>query len=449
MNKFKRHAKEEVSVGSTISRGSNSSFDSKKSSGLIFAPPSQQTTAAVAAASSSSSGSPRSKRGSGSGRDRTLCEYQLEYVGKFEVSSPATSKETQVETVDNIIAKVTENRRNGTTVLPKGKSKRRSFSSMLKSIGKGSSSRDTDSVDGIAASNSASSLLDDEAFETNEHSTSSLSLHSQELEEGNCSSSTTDISVTVTSASPDLLTPPMDVHRPMPQENGSLSGTTDGGSTTSEREERRRENLSSPLVLKGLKENGVLEEENKVEVAAVRNSSGSDVDAVGRNGERLEEETVAAIRRLVRATSVSASSEFDTLPELANLRSTLAFQALSLKKIKLMFSGLTVTMVTEQGEEQILNLNVRSISCCAQVSSVCVCLRRERGREGGRERCIVCYFTYLSREMYQLCTCFSIYQLPIIWYPVFRLQCLFSFTVKRQWNDGFFFDIVLFFVCAG
>ena len=376
MNKFKRHAKEEVSVGTTISRGSNSSFDLKKSSGLIFAPPSQQTTAVTAAASSSS---PRSKRSSGGGRDRTLCEYQLEYIGKFEVSSPATSKETQVETVDNIVAKVKENRRNGTTVLPKAKPKRRSFSSMLKSIGKASSSRDTDSVDGIAASNSASSLLDDEAFETNEHSMSSLSLHSQELEEGTCSSSTTDISVTVTSASPDLLTPPTDVHRPMPQENGSSTtsgGTTDGGSTASEREGGKRENSSSPLVLEGLKENGIMEEENKVVVAAVRNGSGSDVDVVpGQNSEGLEEETVAAIRGLVRATSDSASSEFDTLPELANLRDTPAFQALSLiqhQKIKLMFSGLTVTMVTEQGEEQILNLNVRSISCCAQVSIVCV-----------------------------------------------------------------------------
>ena len=326
-----------------------------------------------------SSSSPRSKRGSGGGRDRTLCEYQLEYIGKFEVSSPATSKETQVETVDNIVAKVKENRRNGTTVLPKAKPKRRSFSSMLKSIGKASSSRDTDSVDGIAASNSASSLLDDEAFETNEHSMSSLSLHSQELEEGTCSSSTTDISVTVTSASPDLLTPPTDVHCPMPQENGSSTtsgGTTDGGSTASEREGGKRENSSSPLVLEGLKENGIMEEENKVVVAAVRNGSGSDVDVVpGQNSEGLEEETVAAIRGLVRATSDSASSEFDTLPELANLRDTPAFQALSLvqhQKIKLMFSGLTVTMVTEQGEEQILNLNVRSISCCAQVSIVCV-----------------------------------------------------------------------------
>ena len=354
MNKFKKHAKEEVSVGSTISRGANSSSDLRKSSGLIFAPPSQQT---MAAASNSNRGSVE---------DRTLCEYHLEYVGKFEVSSPASSKETQVETVDNIVAKLKENQKNSTTLLSKAKSKRRSLSAMLKSIGK-ASGRDTDSVDGIAASNSASSLLDDEPFVTNEHSASSLSLHSQELEEG----SSTDISITVTSASPDLLTPPMDVHRPMSQENGSTNGTTNG--SVSERE--REENSSSPLVLEGLerKEDGVMEESK----TDVRNGSSSNQDTAGQNGEELEEETAAAIRGLVRATSDSTSSEFDTLPELANLRDSLAFQALSLtqhQKVKLVFSGLTVAMVSEQGEEQILNLNVRNISCCAQVSVQYVCI---------------------------------------------------------------------------
>ena len=363
MNKFKQHAKEEVSVGSTISRGTNSSSNLRRSSGLIFAPPFQQTTAAAS-----------NSHSRGSGEDRTLCEYHLEYVGKFEVTSPATSKETQVETVDNIVAKVKENQKNGKTLPPRAKPKRRSLSAMFKSIGKtSSSSRDSDSIDGIAASNSASSLLDDEPFETNEHSTSSLSLHSQELEEG----SSTDISVTVTAASPDLLTPPMDIHRPMPQENGSSSGTTDG--STSERE-GKRENSSSPLVLEGLerKENGVMEESK---VAAVKSGSGSNVDVAGQNGAELEEETTAVIRKLVRATSDSMSSEFDTLPELANLRDSPAFQALSLtqhQKVKLMFSGLNVAMVSEQGEEQILNLNVRNISCCAQVSiqsvSVCVCV---------------------------------------------------------------------------
>ena len=351
MNKFKQHAKEEVSVGSTISRGANSSSDLKKSSGFIFAPPSQQMTAAV------------SNSNRGSVEDRTRCEYHLEYVGKFDVTSPVSSKETQVETVDNIVARLKENQKNGTTLLPKAKPKRRSLSAMLKSIGKGSS-RDTDSVDGIAASNSASSLLDDETFVTNEHSASSLSLHSQELEEG----SSTDISVTITAASPDLLTPPMDAHRPMPQENGSTSGITNGSASEREREE----GSSSPLVLEGLerKENGT-EEENKTDV---RNGSSSNQDTAGQNGEELEEETAAAIRGLVRATSDSMSSEFDTLPELANLRDSLAFQALSQQKVKLVFSGLTVAMVSEQGDEQILNLNVRNISCCAQVSIQYVCV---------------------------------------------------------------------------
>lgn len=76
----------------------------------------------------------------------------------------------------------------------------------------------------------------------------------------------------------------------------------------------------------------------------------------------------------------SESSDFDTLPELASLKSTTEFQALSLKgpadgggvqspqKVRLLFSGTNVVVVTEQTENVLLRKSIRNIACCAQVS---------------------------------------------------------------------------------
>ena len=345
MDKFKQHAKREVSVGSTVSRSATPPDDTKKSSGLIFAPPSQKTAAA-------------SKSLRGSGEDKLLCEYHLEYIGKFEVPSPSSSNVAQIETVDNIVAKLKENQKNShghLTVQSKGKPKKRSFTSMLKGIGK-SSGKDSDSVDGIAASNSASSLLDDDDETTsplaaNEHSASSLSLHSQD-------GSSTDISITVTTASPDLLTPPMDVHRPMSQVDGDTKVTNgserDGESSPSIPESRGQ----SPGDSGEGRQNGVEDNGTNGSVSGaldiVQNGK-EDVDSGGG----------------VRATSNSVSSEFDTLPELASLKDSLGFQVLSLtqnQRVKMVFSGLTVAMFSERGEEQLLNISIRNIPCCAQVS---------------------------------------------------------------------------------
>ena len=74
----------------------------------------------------------------------------------------------------------------------------------------------------------------------------------------------------------------------------------------------------------------------------------------------------------------SESSDFDTLPELASLKSTTEFQALSLKgsaeglrspqKVRLLFSGTNVVVVTDQTEDIVLRKSIRNIACCAQVS---------------------------------------------------------------------------------
>ena len=309
-----------------------------------------------------------------------VCEYHLEYVGRFDVPSPATSSETQVETVDNIVAKLRENQKNGS----KGKPKRRSLTAMFKNIGKqsASSGRDSDSVDGMAASNSASSLLGEDdglVFATNGHSASCTSLHSQEEDgEGSC----TDVSVVVTSASPvENLTSPIDVHRPMSQTDGDIRTIVTNGcekeanSSPNSRRVDRRElgEEEGERVADGTKAaagNGV------VETASPQSSK--------ENGRELDDGGGGkAVRTFSRMASDSVSSSFDTLPELATLKDTYAFQALSQnQKVKLVFSGLTVAMLSEQGGEQLLNLHVRNISCCAQVREG----EGRRGMEGRRGR---------------------------------------------------------------
>lgn len=76
------------------------------------------------------------------------------------------------------------------------------------------------------------------------------------------------------------------------------------------------------------------------------------------------------------------STDFDTLPELANLKSSTEFQALSMsvsgsgtgvatvqsqQKVRLLFSGVSVVVAVEQTQHIILKKSIRNIACCAQV----------------------------------------------------------------------------------
>ncbi len=69
------------------------------------------------------------------------------------------------------------------------------------------------------------------------------------------------------------------------------------------------------------------------------------------------------------------SSEFDTIPELANLQASTEFQALSnrrgvaFQKVRLLFTGVSVVVLTEDTGEIVLKKSVKSIACCAQVSN--------------------------------------------------------------------------------
>ena len=67
-------------------------------------------------------------------------------------------------------------------------------------------------------------------------------------------------------------------------------------------------------------------------------------------------------------------TEYDVLSDLDNLRSTPEFQALGRlsdlpnQKVKLVFSGLCVSVFLEQSGEQLLKRTIRTIACSAQVS---------------------------------------------------------------------------------
>lgn len=300
-----------------------------------------------------------------------VCEYHLEYLGKFEVPSSATSGGTPVGVVDNIVAKVRESQKNSSAV---SKPKRRSLSAMFKGIAK-PSSKDSESIDGMATSNSASSLLDgnESCLAATGHSTASLSSQSQEGgdnggKKGGEGSGLVDMSAASTAAtsSEDFTTLPMDIHRSMPQK----AGTVNYGVNESCKKGDNSPNLPPVEVDEGKQGavNGVME----TKVVLV---NGSLPSAELDTGQKELLNGVEAARgkgqgeEAVRSDSLT--SEYDTLPELANLKDSYAFQALSLTqnhRVKLVFSGLTVVIFSERGGEQLLNLHLRNISCCAQVS---------------------------------------------------------------------------------
>ena len=297
-----------------------------------------------------------------------VCEYRLEYLGKFDVPSLTTSGATPVGVVDNIVAKVRESQKSGSV---REKPKRRSLSAMFKGIGK-PSSKDSDATDRMAASNSATSLFDENesCLTATDHSTSSLSLQSQEEKEdkererdGGASSSA-DISTEVTS-SEDITTSPMDVHRSIPQEEGTANGGVNESCSSFPNLLRIEVGEEKPGAVNGVMETKVVLVNGSLPSAELdtgQKKVQNGVEAAGEEGQEGE---------AVRADSVC--SEFDTLPELANLRDSYAFQALSLtqnQRVKLVFSGLTVVIFSECGGEQLLNLHLRNISCCAQVSTI-------------------------------------------------------------------------------
>lgn len=91
MAKFKVHAREEVSVGSIISQDNTSDLPSKLP-GFIFP-------------SSRKHHPPDSKP---LAKPQRSSEYQVDFIGKFEVSAPSTTKETQVQSIDKLVFQLKE-----------------------------------------------------------------------------------------------------------------------------------------------------------------------------------------------------------------------------------------------------------------------------------------------------------------------------------------------------
>ena len=73
--------------------------------------------------------------------------------------------------------------------------------------------------------------------------------------------------------------------------------------------------------------------------------------------------------------TASESSDFDTIPELDSLQSSVEFKALSqkslevpLRRVTMVFSGLSLSVLSESGQ-QLFKRKIKSIACCAQVQN--------------------------------------------------------------------------------
>ena len=179
MAKFRKHAREEVHVGNTVNRHSNSSPDLVQHH-LIF--PHQQSKANKNGRKNESS-------------DPTLCEYHLEYLGKFEVDSPATSDQSQVQTIDNIVAKLKEASSLKKSRTAKNKPRRKSFGAMFRKSASSQVSLNSLNMDSSSPDHLAGA--DDEEFYTVDSSTSVGSVGSV----GSADSSS-EVTIKVTCASP-------------------------------------------------------------------------------------------------------------------------------------------------------------------------------------------------------------------------------------------------------
>jgi len=169
MKKFKLHAQEEVSVGSTISHGKASDLPTE-SSGLIFSSSTKHHPPDSA---------PQGKEGS---------EFTVQFLGKFEVPSPSTGTDTQVQTIDKIVTKLKETYLNDKRTAKSKKGLGTRLKEKLAATKYGSHLvPGSEGVDSGPLSQEEDDVL---------YSSSDPSLHSQDSE--------SDVSIRVTTISPDL-----------------------------------------------------------------------------------------------------------------------------------------------------------------------------------------------------------------------------------------------------
>ena len=304
MSKFKVHAREEVSIGSTISRSKASDLPTK-SSGLIF---------------STSLKHHPPERQSSQEKPRQGSEYHVQFLGKFEVPSPSSSKDNQVQTIDKIVSRLKDSYEVKTK-------KKESFSSRIRA-------KLTSSV-GLKSSSTPSLSTEDVDFATPPSddqlsSQSNPSLCSQE-------SGSPDMSVRVFTSSPEPL-------------EFSVGGS-----------EGSKEEVDG---------SGATEHVQNGEMDGQRDETHSAGQA---NGEVLHSKD--------RTRNDSICSDFDTIPELASLQDSAVFQSLSgpqgppSRRVRLVLSELTVMLVCEDSGERVMKKSVRNILSCAQVrGDPCLCI---------------------------------------------------------------------------
>lgn len=258
-------------------------------------------------------------------------EYKLEYWGRYEVPSPASGSKDQVEFIDTLVAKFREAA--GIT-LGKVHPKKRSFGSRF--MNRNSSSKV--SVGGVEG---AESPVDTTG--------TSLDALKDVREEENSSHERQDIPVTFTAASPT-------------GEEGE--GSSQRGSSTSPEDPADHHSscrqIASPVHISSDDQSS--DQPTAPANLADHHSSGHQLTPSSEPNGRVRTE----------------SSDFDTLPELANLKGSSEFQALSLKKgsargvsvqhVRLLFSGVTVFVYPQMSQQIILKKSIQNIACCAQVS---------------------------------------------------------------------------------
>lgn len=305
MQEFKEHAREEVTVPPTISHTSSVPVPVDiKSSGYVM--------------SSSNSGALPTEE-----------TFRMDYWGRFEVPSPASSNTDQVLIIDSLVGKMRE------TMPPKSRSKKKSFSSRF--MGRSISSK-------LSSSSSAVDEVDANTKESSESrddpDIAIMLTPSSPVQEASEAGSTSSIST----GDPCCTSPddPADEHTPCNQQpsSGAPQFNSQQPNSAAPQLNNQRPNSAAPQL---------------------RPSSA----APQLNG-RIRTE----------------SNDFDTLPELANLKSSTEFQALSLKtggeegggkegrvqRVRLVFSGVSVVVSAEQDQHIILKKPIKSIACCAQVS---------------------------------------------------------------------------------
>lgn len=310
MTEFKEHSQEEVAVPPTINHS----------------------------LSSSSSPSPVDNKSSGYIMSRSHAlprqeEYKLEYWGRFEVPPPASGNTDQVVLIDTLVAKFREVPSSAGTTLTKFRTKKRSFGSrfMRSSTTKVSSAGLEETESPSANADSMESLSSDASpiLPRDGRTDASPTLP----RDGRSNSEGKDIPITFTAASPTLEEEGEEGDEPSPREP-----------STSPEDPADQHSLCMQTT------NQTTHHSSCHELTTPTNTA----------------EPNGRVR--------TVSSDFDTLPELANLKGSSEFQALSLgsthgvQKVRLLFSGVSVVVYPQHSQQIILKKSIQNIACCAQVS---------------------------------------------------------------------------------